>query len=135
MRGDVVAIFGKAVKGARDKAGLSQEEASKLIEEKYNVRLSSTYLSMIESGARKNLTVNVISAISTFFKLSAADVLSLLDLSSEKTQGFYEDKETEPWLELMGDMQEKGVPFEGIKKILTVYAESVYNIRKSTSEK
>lgn len=68
-------LFGQKIKEARGKA--SQEEVAKAIEQRYGVRLSPSYLSMIENGSRKNLTTNLINALLDYFNLPA-ETASLL---------------------------------------------------------
>jgi repressor LexA len=62
--------FGDQIKIFREDKGLSQEVAAKEIREKYNVRLSSAYLSMIERGERDNLTSKLENALRDYFGLS-----------------------------------------------------------------
>lgn len=69
--------FGEQIRLAREKLQLSQEDASTAIEKKYGVRLSASYLSMIESGVRTNITVNLLNALLDFFNLPVEAAASL----------------------------------------------------------
>lgn len=61
--------LGNSIKFAREKMGLSQEAAAKEIRNRYRVRLSSAYLSMIERGERVNLTTKLAHALREFFQI------------------------------------------------------------------
>lgn len=61
--------FGEILRKTREQANLSQEGAAKSIEAKYKVRLSASYLSMIENDLKTNLTVKLINALLDFFNL------------------------------------------------------------------
>lgn len=61
--------FGDHIRTAREEKGLSQDAAAKLIRQKYGVRLSAAYLSMIERGERKNLTLKLENALKDFFDI------------------------------------------------------------------
>ena len=63
-------MFGDKIKLAREEKGLTQEQAAANVREKYNVRLSAAYLSMIERNERTNLTKNVETALKDFYDLS-----------------------------------------------------------------
>lgn len=85
--------LGEAIKKAREERGLSQEAAAKEIEKLYpGVRISGPYLSMIENGTKTNLTVNLIDALISYFKIShnvnigdpKAPALSLTPLTPDK---------------------------------------------------
>ncbi|BBB91004.1 MAG TPA: helix-turn-helix domain-containing protein [Methylomusa anaerophila] len=82
--------FGEIVKISRENKRLSQEDVSKAIEKKYGVRLSTSYLSMIETGMRTNLTVNLLNALLDFFNLpytAAASLFSRLESIPEYSPG------------------------------------------------
>jgi transcriptional regulator with XRE-family HTH domain len=72
--------FNEYVRCAREKMDISQENASKLIEKQYGVRLSPSYLSMIESGQRTNLTVDLIKALIEFYNLPLSTIKSLFEM-------------------------------------------------------
>jgi transcriptional regulator with XRE-family HTH domain len=61
--------FGKSIKEAREQMNLSQEEAAVKIRNEYRVRLSPSYLSMIENGQKTNLTTNLEKALCSFFNV------------------------------------------------------------------
>lgn len=61
--------FGEIIKQSRENRKISQEALSRIIKKKYNVRLSTSYLSMIETNVRTNLTVNLINALLDYFEL------------------------------------------------------------------
>ena len=82
--------FGEIVRNAREKSNLSQEDVAKAIEKKYNIRLSPSYLSMIENGTRTNLTVNLLSALLDFFNLPFETTLSLFMKPAFKNAYFFE---------------------------------------------
>lgn len=96
--------FGNEIRLTREKMGLSQEAAAKEIRDRYDVRLSSAYLSMIERGERVNLTTNLEHALRQFFKIepeSAAKAYYCVPilgtirsgvplLSQESYQGYFE---------------------------------------------
>lgn len=84
--------FGEILRTAREKNNLSQEDTAKAIEKRYGVRMSPSYLSMIENGTRANLTVKSLSALLNFFNLPFDSALSLFK-SSTKTTKLLEDKE------------------------------------------
>lgn len=71
--------FGEIIKQSRESMQLSQEEAAKAIEKHYGVRISTSYLSMIETGTRKNLTVNLITALLSYFNLPASIATHLFE--------------------------------------------------------
>jgi transcriptional regulator with XRE-family HTH domain len=71
--------FGEIIKQSREKMQLSQEEAAKAIEKNYGVRISTSYLSMIETGMRTNLTVNLITALLKYFQLPASIATHLFE--------------------------------------------------------
>lgn len=85
--------FGEIIRNAREKKVLSQEDAAKLIERNYSIRMSASYLSMIESGVRTNITVNVLKALLDFYKLPFSAAASLL---CYQTTGQTRVAETEP---------------------------------------
>jgi len=86
--------FGEIIRDAREKSRLSQEDAAKAIEKKYRIRLSPSYLSMIENGTRTNLTVNVLSALLDFFNLPLETALSLFAQPASRNRCFLEEKST-----------------------------------------
>ncbi len=55
--------FGEILRTTREKRNLSQEDAARAIEKKYGIRMSPSYLSMIENGTRENLTVKALNAL------------------------------------------------------------------------
>lgn len=54
--------FGEIIKKTREERKISQEIMAKNIKKNYNVRISTSYLSMIETNTRTNLTVKLINA-------------------------------------------------------------------------
>jgi transcriptional regulator with XRE-family HTH domain len=70
-------VFGEIIKYSREQLLLSQENVATAIEKKYQVRLSASYLSMIENGARTNLTIKLINALLDFFNLPVQTTASL----------------------------------------------------------
>lgn len=70
-------MFGIIIKNARETAGLSQDEAAERIRKKYGVRLTASYLSMIENGTKTNMTVNLIKAMIDFFSLPVESTYNL----------------------------------------------------------
>ncbi|CUH96500.1 hypothetical protein P22_2590 [Propionispora sp. 2/2-37] len=85
--------FGEIIRTAREKKVLSQEDAAKMIERNYAIRMSASYLSMIENGARTNITVNVLKALLDFYKLPFSAATGLL---SYPTTGQHRVAETAP---------------------------------------
>lgn len=80
--------FGEYIRQAREGMLLSQEDVSTNIEKKYGVRLSASYLSMIESGVRTNITVNLLNALLDYFDLPLVAANSLFSKSlTEQPQG------------------------------------------------
>jgi transcriptional regulator with XRE-family HTH domain len=69
--------FGEILRTTREKRNLSQEDAARAIEKKYGIRMSPSYLSMIENGTRENLTVKALNALLDFFNLPFESALSL----------------------------------------------------------
>lgn len=61
--------FGCKVKEARERLNLTQDEAAQTIRNKYGVRLSSAYLSMIERNERTNITTKLDEALRDFFSI------------------------------------------------------------------
>lgn len=79
--------FGEIIKEAREKNLLSQEDAARQIEKTYAIRLSASYLSMIESGTRTNITVKVLRSLLHFYKLplsAAGSLFSQADAGQTK---------------------------------------------------
>lgn len=74
--------FGEILRTTREKRNLSQEDAAKAIEKKYGIRMSPSYLSMIENGTRENLTVKALNALLDFFNLPLESALSLFKASN-----------------------------------------------------
>jgi len=68
-------FLGQQIREARNQMELTQEQAADAIQKKYNVRLSPSYLSMIESGDRKNLTHKLLQALYDFFSLDKQDIV------------------------------------------------------------
>jgi transcriptional regulator with XRE-family HTH domain len=62
--------FGAQIAGKRKMMGLSQREAASLIEKMYNVKISHSYLSLIERGRIKSISSNLKTAINNFFRLA-----------------------------------------------------------------
>ncbi|SDE67095.1 hypothetical protein SPACI_044500 [Sporomusa acidovorans DSM 3132] len=73
---------------------LSQEEAAKAIEKHYGVRISTSYLSMIETGTRKNLTVNLISALLSYFNLPASSATDLFEPANSSAEYLKNNEQT-----------------------------------------
>jgi len=83
--------FGQLVKQAREMMGLSQEEASSQIKKRYpEVRITGSYLCMIENDQKKNLTIYLIDALIEFFKLDPSSVQLLLSCGKNKSFGVFE---------------------------------------------
>ena len=81
--------FGRLVREARENMHLSQEEAAKAVEAQYKgVRLSSSYLSMIESDSKTNLTTDLVRALCKYFVLPNSAVDYLLDISPQIVDAF-----------------------------------------------
>lgn len=74
--------FGEILRLTREKKNLSQEDTAKAIEKKYGIRMSPSYLSMIENGTRENLTVKSLNALLDFFNLPFESALSLFKASN-----------------------------------------------------
>lgn len=82
-------LFGEIIREAREQINLSQEDASKMIERKYAIRLSASYLSMIENGTRTNITINVLKALLNFYNLPFSAAFSLFpNIVAEKNQSY-----------------------------------------------
>jgi len=86
--------FGEIIRDAREKSSLSQEDVAKAIEKKYHIRLSPSYLSMIENGSRTNLTVNLLGALLDFFGLPLETALSLFAQPALKSSYLFEASKT-----------------------------------------
>ncbi len=84
--------FGQILRAARENNNLSQEDTAKAIEKKYGIRMSPSYLSMIENGTRANLTVKALNALLDFFKLPLDSAGSLFSASAKVT-GVSENRE------------------------------------------
>ena len=69
--------FGEIIKHAREAKGLSQGSLAKILQKNYNVRVSSSYLSMLETNARDNPTVKLINALLHYFSLPLVATTSL----------------------------------------------------------
>jgi len=76
--------FGEILRLTREKKNLSQEDTAKAIEKKYRIRMSPSYLSMIENGTRENLTVKSLNALLDFFNLPFESALSLFKASNNE---------------------------------------------------
>lgn len=63
--------LGKAIKQAREKAGLTQEALAQ------NVGVHVSYLSRLERGVEKNPTKEVLEGIGRILKMKASDLLAL----------------------------------------------------------
>jgi transcriptional regulator with XRE-family HTH domain len=111
--------FGEEIKKSREKLGISQEEAAQRIKKLYEgVRLSPSYLSMIESGSKTNLTTNLIDAILDFYKLpsSVANTLFAKSYLSFKEDSLtYDDSIVAPY-PTTGDPMDDFPP-EALKEI------------------
>jgi transcriptional regulator with XRE-family HTH domain len=88
----MLVTFGEIIKQSRENMQLSQEEAAKAIEKNYGVRISTSYLSMIETGTRKNMTVNLINALLSFFKLPASIATNLFEPLDSDSEYFENSK-------------------------------------------
>lgn len=81
--------LGEMIRDAREAMGISQSEAVKMIKARYGVSLSASYLSMIETGERQNLSTKLLTALADFFglegipkyipKSSEVDVVALIE--------------------------------------------------------
>lgn len=71
--------MGDMIRIAREKMGLTQDEAAAAIRQKYGVRLSSAYLSMIERGERTNLTLKLENALKDFFNIQENREIDILE--------------------------------------------------------
>ncbi|MDU4961329.1 MAG: XRE family transcriptional regulator [Sporomusaceae bacterium] len=76
--------FGQNLRRAREQLNLSQEAAAKSIEKSYQVRLSAAYLSMIENGVKTNLTVKLINALLSRFRLPLSAASSLFAVTPDE---------------------------------------------------
>lgn len=85
-------LFREVIRDAREKRNLSQEDVSRAIEKQYRIRLSPSYLSMIEKGTRTNLTVNLLGALLDFFNLPSYTVLSLFAIPALNNECCHETK-------------------------------------------
>ena len=88
--------FGEILRITREKKNLSQEDTAKAIEKKYGIRMSPSYLSMIENGTRENLTVKSLNALLDFFNLPFESALSLFKASSNANYLLEEPARYEP---------------------------------------
>lgn len=86
--------FGEIIRVSREKSSLSQEDVAKAIEKKYCIRLSPSYLSMIENGTRTNLTVNLLGALLDFFDLPLETALSLFAIPALRNLYLFETQKT-----------------------------------------
>ncbi|MDL2280488.1 helix-turn-helix domain-containing protein [Selenomonadales bacterium OttesenSCG-928-I06] len=84
--------FGEIIKRNREARKLSQESLAKIIREKYHVRMSAAYISMIESNVRTNLTVNLLNSLLDYFDLSIEDTKSLFKSSLYDVSYNYKNK-------------------------------------------
>nr|WP_092075138.1 helix-turn-helix transcriptional regulator [Dendrosporobacter quercicolus]NSL50100.1 helix-turn-helix transcriptional regulator [Dendrosporobacter quercicolus DSM 1736]SDN35506.1 Helix-turn-helix domain-containing protein [Dendrosporobacter quercicolus] len=107
--------FGEILRNAREQNHLSQEDTARAIEKRYGVRMSPSYLSMIENGARANLTVKSLSALLDFFDLPLDSALSLFKLST-KTAALLENREKYTAIPAVTDSDQAlaGLPEEAI---------------------
>ena len=70
-----MATLGELIKKTREERGLSQEFVAREIEQKYQgVRLSGSYLSMIENNIKDNLTTRLRDALIDYFNLSRQEL-------------------------------------------------------------
>ena len=75
----ILITFGEIIKSAREYRRLSQEETAATIGKKYKVRISASYLSMIESGVRTNISLKLLNAFLDFFNLPVQSASSLFE--------------------------------------------------------
>jgi transcriptional regulator with XRE-family HTH domain len=78
--------FGEIIKQKREESKISQAALAKRIKKQYNVRISTSYLSMIETNARTNLTVNLINALMEHLDLPMEAAHSLLTGSKQSAK-------------------------------------------------
>jgi transcriptional regulator with XRE-family HTH domain len=76
--------FGQTLKTAREKMEKSQEEAAKAIRDRYNVRISGPYLSMLENDVKTNPTIELVDAILNYYQLPVEAILSLFKTTESK---------------------------------------------------
>ena len=69
--------FGKIIRRARKANSLSQENLTKILKENYNVHVTRSYLSMLETNARINPSAKLISALLDYFNLPMSAAASL----------------------------------------------------------
>lgn len=67
--------YGSLIKKRRDELGLTLMEAAEQISQKYNVRLTYSYLSQIENGKKHNLTTRLKQAIDDFYSIPETETL------------------------------------------------------------
>lgn len=84
LAGGFMQSFGDLVRMARENAGLTQDDAAAAIRQKYGVRLSSAYLSMIERGERTNLTTKLENALKDFFNIQLTKAVDILEILEDK---------------------------------------------------
>ena len=76
--------FGNLIKKNREERKMSQGSLAEVIKNKYNVRVSAAYISMIELNVRTNLTINLIDALLDYFDLTVEDATGLFSRSLRK---------------------------------------------------
>jgi transcriptional regulator with XRE-family HTH domain len=76
--------FGQTIRLARQNLRLSQATAVFQIKKSYpGLRLSGSYLCMIENDQKTNLSIKLIRALINFFKIAPAYVIPLLSVKNE----------------------------------------------------
>ncbi|MDU2063250.1 MAG: hypothetical protein E6713_00320 [Sporomusaceae bacterium] len=76
--------LGEQVRTARLHTHITLDEAAELIRNRYNVRLSGAYLSMIERNERTNLTTKLQNALIDFFCLNTPHIPDLIDILDQQ---------------------------------------------------
>jgi transcriptional regulator with XRE-family HTH domain len=114
--------FGEIIKKQRDHKKMSQHTLADNIKEKYDVRLSTSYISMIETNTRTNLTVNLINAL-----------LEYLELPPEAAYSLFARKEPSPKWEATTKVQTQYM-LEKEKEVLLAYRLSPPEIRRAMDE-
>ncbi len=119
-------LFGEIIKKTREAMNLSQDDASKMIEKKYAIRLSAPYLSMIENGMRTNITVNVIKALLDFYSLPFSAAASLFQniIAEKKVPYTVSSPETETQIANLPEEAKRSID-EFTAYIITKYGKDV----------
>jgi len=85
--------FGEIIKQEREERRMSQAVLADKIRKQYKVRISTSYLSMIETNVRTNVTTNLINALLNYFELPLEAAHSLF--IGCKQPAIYDDASTD----------------------------------------